>query len=371
VGKDGAAINLDALERACTRLGEIVVDPSFWPSVMADICRAVGASGAALLQSDVRTPDIPRTPSVDEMFSHYFQNGWHTRDVRAQRAVPLLLSGSRIIIDQDIFTLVEMRREQLYGEALLPFGFQWFAAVGFRAGPALWGLSIQRTTKEGPFARRDKAILSDLSRKLTEVASLSHAVGRVALSSATNALNSVHVPAIAVDMFGNVLDANEAAQVLFDQHVCIRKKHLVLADKEANSCLKELLDRLRYTPEHSTFQCDPIVIRRPNRQNVVIHALPAQGAAQTPFLGARALLTFTSIESKPGPQPALLSKVFGLTPAEARLASIIAEGLSPEQAADQLKTSRETVRNQLRAIFAKTATHRQSELVALLSRIRF
>jgi DNA-binding CsgD family transcriptional regulator len=65
----------------------------------------------------------------------------------------------------------------------------------------------------------------------------------------------------------------------------------------------------------------------------------------------------------------LLSKAFGLTPAEARLASIIAEGLNPERAAEELGISKGTARNQLKAIFAKTATHRQAELAALLSRL--
>jgi DNA-binding CsgD family transcriptional regulator len=58
-----------------------------------------------------------------------------------------------------------------------------------------------------------------------------------------------------------------------------------------------------------------------------------------------------------------------LTKREARLASIIAEGLNPEGAAEELAISKATARNQLRAIFAKTGTHRQGELVALLSRL--
>jgi DNA-binding CsgD family transcriptional regulator len=47
----------------------------------------------------------------------------------------------------------------------------------------------------------------------------------------------------------------------------------------------------------------------------------------------------------------------------------MATGISIERAADQLGLSRATVRNQLKAVFAKTATNRQSELVALLSRL--
>src|SRR5437764_388025 len=73
--------------------------------------------------------------------------------------------------------------------------------------------------------------------------------------------------------------------------------------------------------------------------------------------------------SKPGPPPAILAKTFRLTPAEAKLACVIARGASPEIAAGELKISRETARNQLKSVFAKTDTHRQSELVALILQV--
>jgi DNA-binding CsgD family transcriptional regulator len=41
----------------------------------------------------------------------------------------------------------------------------------------------------------------------------------------------------------------------------------------------------------------------------------------------------------------------------------------PHIAARELKIARETARNQLKAVFAKTNTHRQSELVALLMQV--
>jgi DNA-binding CsgD family transcriptional regulator len=59
-----------------------------------------------------------------------------------------------------------------------------------------------------------------------------------------------------------------------------------------------------------------------------------------------------------------------LTPSEARLACIIARGAPPAVAARELKIARETARNQLKSVFAKTDTHRQSELVALLLRVQ-
>src|SRR5215471_6258456 len=137
-------VDADELEGACKVLGDTILDPGVWPQAMDAISRAVGARGAGLLQSDVRTPDVPRTASTDEMFTQYFRNNWHTRDIRADRGVPLLLSGASVVIDQDFLTPDEMRLDPMYNELFAPLDFQWFAGVGFRAGSALWGLTIQR-----------------------------------------------------------------------------------------------------------------------------------------------------------------------------------------------------------------------------------
>jgi DNA-binding CsgD family transcriptional regulator len=355
------------LERFSQNLGDVVVDPALWPQVMQELCDVVGATGAALLQSDVRTSDVPVTEPIRGLFRRYFEEGWHAHDLRAARGVPLTMNGARVVVDQDLVTADEMRRAPFYNEMVFASGFHWFAAIGFHAGASPWALSIQRTTGEGPFEQRDKDILYPLSQKLTEAATLSAAVGRTVLSATTNALNMVRRPAIAIDRLGTVLDMNVAAEALFNDEIFIRNQQLHLRDKLAASILDRSLRRLAGTSDHNAVQFSPIVARRKAGRPVIIEALPVPPAAKTPFVRARALLTFTSLDSKPAPNPSVLAAVFGLTPAEVRLASIMATGANPELAAEQLHISRETVRNQLKALFAKTATHRQAELVALLT----
>ena len=65
-------------------------------------------------------------------------------------------------------------------------------------------------------------------------------------------------------------------------------------------------------------------------------------------------------------QPAALERLFHLTPAEARLASLLANGVSVEDAAAQLGVTRNTIRTQLQAVFAKTRTNRQGDLIRLI-----
>jgi DNA-binding CsgD family transcriptional regulator len=361
------AIHLDGLSRVRARLGEAVLEPARWPDLMDGICQAVGATGALLLQTDVRTPDVPRTASIDEFIKSYFGNGWHLRDTRARGGVPLLLGGEPVIIDQDVVSLDEMRRDGLYNECMIPAGFKWFAAVGFHAGSAFWGLSIQRTIAEGPFEAEDKRALATLSRRLTETATLSTAVGRAALSGVTGTLNRLSRPAIILNSSGTVLDINAGADRLFNDELRVRRRRLFIKDQKAQSKLEAFLARMSVAPDSAALNVDPIAVRRTEQRPIVIRVLPIDGAASGPFLGARALLLLTELVPRPGPLPGLLINAFGLTPAEARLASLIASGASLDEIPEHLGITRDTARNQLKAVFAKTSTHRQAELVALLS----
>jgi DNA-binding CsgD family transcriptional regulator len=362
-------LNSERLVAVSNNLGDAIVDPGLWPQIMDEISAAVGATGAALVQSDVRTPDIPRTASVDDCFKHYFATGWQAHDTRAERGEPLLMRGRAVITDQDIVTPEEMRRLDFYNECALPFGVPWFAGIGLRAGPAFWVMVILRSERQGPFEPHETRLLASLAPRLTQAATLSRAVGQVTLSGITNALALVGQPALALDRSGFVLDANAVAQQIFDDEIFVRNRRLKVRDKQASSALRALADRIRTARDTAPLLVPPIVVRRMEREPLVIRVLPVAAPARTPFLGARALLVISDLHNRPRPQPCVLAETFGLTPAEARLASIMAAGISIERAADQLGLARVTVRNQLKAVFAKTATHRQGELIALLSRL--
>jgi DNA-binding CsgD family transcriptional regulator len=94
--------------------------------------------------------------------------------------------------------------------------------------------------------------------------------------------------------------------------------------------------------------------------------LSPQGAMGTFGLRPVVMLLFYHPASAPAIDSGLLYAVFGLTPAEARIATLLAEGLSLKQIAEVQGTQHDTVRKQLRSIFEKTSTNRQPELIRLL-----
>jgi DNA-binding CsgD family transcriptional regulator len=217
----------------------------------------------------------------------------------------------------------------------------------------------------------EERILSSFTRRLIEIAAVAGAHGSV--SSPTAALYAMRLamrlPAIALDQHGFVADVNAAAETIFDNDVKIKDRRLFVRDPTARALLKEVIDQLRTSPRLNPLATEPIIVQRKNKMPVIVRIWPFDWAAHLPAQEVRALLTLNALGPKPGPPAAILAKTFRLTPAQAKLACVIARGASPEIAAGELKISRETARNQLKSVFAKTDTHRQSELVALLLQV--
>ncbi len=80
----------------------------------------------------------------------------------------------------------------------------------------------------------------------------------------------------------------------------------------------------------------------------------------------RALLTIFEPEQALDIDPLLLSALFGLAPAESRLAARIVNGRSPEQCATDLEVKISTIRTRLAAIYAKTGASGKADLIRLV-----
>jgi DNA-binding CsgD family transcriptional regulator len=94
--------------------------------------------------------------------------------------------------------------------------------------------------------------------------------------------------------------------------------------------------------------------------------LPASGI-ESGSADAAALLIVVRADDQCNPATLLLQQLFGFTPAESRLASLILQGYSPTEAAIQLRVRLATVRSQLSSLLRKAGASKQAELVRRLS----
>ncbi len=102
----------------------------------------------------------------------------------------------------------------------------------------------------------------------------------------------------------------------------------------------------------------------------VIHFMPLCRQARSIFASSYAIMIVSTISTAIGvPSSELLSGLFRLTQAEARLAAALASGLSLRDCAASLGIAFGTARAYLLRIFSKTGTGQQSELVSLLKSI--
>jgi DNA-binding CsgD family transcriptional regulator len=80
------------------------------------------------------------------------------------------------------------------------------------------------------------------------------------------------------------------------------------------------------------------------------------------------LVSLTDFAASRRPRGSLLKELYGLSAAEARVAQRLAEGEAPNDIAEPLGLRPSSVRQVVKSILAKTDTHRQSQLTALLCR---
>jgi DNA-binding CsgD family transcriptional regulator len=181
-------------------------------------------------------------------------------------------------------------------------------------------------------------------------------------------------PAVLVAMSGAVLRANRALGRLVRHTSLIRMQGdmLQLADDQHRRILDDCQTDLKPLESGSA---EPGTDPAPSRYRMlrlstsdetvddvlyVFYHLVASSRANA------ALLTFYHPDSPPVVDADLLWMAFDLTPAECRVAHSIAEGRTPKEIAARLGVQHDTVRKQLQAIYQKTATNRQADLIRLL-----
>lgn len=98
---------------------------------------------------------------------------------------------------------------------------------------------------------------------------------------------------------------------------------------------------------------------------VMIHPGPDVQPVNAP-LRRSAIVVMRDPDRRASVSADVVRQLFGLTPAEAHLAALLAQGLDLDEAAAELGIRRNTARSQLQAVFMKTDVKRQSELVRMI-----
>lgn len=365
--------SFNAGEARLTRLYDAAVSPELWPQVLQELARAANAVGCCIAIDNTKETLIapPMSPELAEPLADFINSGWYRHDLRGRLAWPLIKAGRRVLIEHDVCTEDERRHGSYHNEWLRPWDLPWWAAVGFPSGHGHYGLALLRSSRQGPFTPAEAAKLATWRPHLMRAVSLAQILAHSRAESVLAAMQHLGRAAFVLDTGGRVSQMNAAADALLGRELEICHGKLRALSRWDDAALQRFLAAVLAPPFPSgAAEEEPISISGEQGSRLLIEALPTLGLLQDLFAGTRALLLLTVLDVRAAPSERKLRELFSLTAAQAAVTARLAAGSDVREIADSLEIATGTVRNHLKAAFVKTGTHRQSELMAMVQRIR-
>ncbi len=345
------------------RIYEASVVPELWPGVLDDIAATTESRGG-LLFSARKALHWTASDTVREVFSDYVSEGWFTRCSR--RVCIMNAEEPGFFTEQDFWSEEQMGTDPIYRDFFRPRGLGWSAGTGLRipSGDNIV-FSVERAFERGPVEPDHVERLNALRPHLARSALISARLGLQRAEGATEALTALRLPALLLDEAGRVVEANERLQAISGDMGIGARDRLTLTDRAAAEQLVQALSSLG-TPEGQA----PCSFPLKDDLGVplgVLHVMPVRRTAHDIFGRAYALIVLTPIGTDRSPSADLMRSLFDLTASEARVATGLALGRTPEEIAAEGAVAITTVRSQLRRVLEKTGCTRQAEVAALLA----
>ncbi|MDQ0513200.1 helix-turn-helix transcriptional regulator [Ancylobacter amanitiformis] len=372
----------DRIRSALDRCYDAVIAPNLWADALQDLARAFDAAAMMfypyqrnLAAADPRDPNksftkVPISHEYQELIDEYEKNRWYLNHYRAERGLPLMVSGQSVVLEHELATDDERRTSRHYNDLYLRFGFPGYAMINVPMLDQSWCIPMLRATEQAHFNPEEARYISRFAPQFRRLINLSEKLEIEKGCAVVMGLGSLRTPAALIDWRGKVLSLNVAAEDLLGPDLALVRGVFAATDPASHQGLQAMIRNALREDRTSVGHMYPssLVARREGRP-ILAEILPLSGTYLDLFDRAHLLLLFTDLNRFRAPREERLRTTFGLTASEARLAAKIGAGTELRTAADELGITYETARVQLRIVFHKTDTHRQGELIALLSRL--
>jgi DNA-binding CsgD family transcriptional regulator len=342
---------------------EAAILPEKWEQVLDQLAEMADAEGTLLFAAGPGVPRWLSSQSIRASMIEWTESKWFLDNPRGQRLVPI--NEPRFLTDLDGLTLEEIEASDFYTELLRPRGLGWCVGTSIRSpsGDTLV-FSIEKAHDKGPVPHAVAERLNGLRPHLARAALLSGRLGLERARTAVATLEMIGLPAAALTGAGRIISANEGF-LASSPTIRIGANDLIEFESEpVRSLFMEAISNV------SNFRVAPgrsiPVAGTQFTPPFVAHVVPLRGAGLDLFTGALSIVFITPVVPNSSLSPDLLQALFDLTPAEARVASLVADGKTIEGIAVATSGSQNTIRSHLKSVFQKTGVRRQTDLVSLI-----
>lgn len=371
-----SGIEIGRMEIAAEIIGliyEAVADPSLWQKVLDTFVRATNGIGGSLFVGDSRFDEyaFARRFGMSEEEAALYLERYASSDVWALRVseVPEGYVG----LGNEWWPEEEMIKSPAYREFYGPRNWHYgMVGIFLRTPSSISGISTLREKEKGPFREPEQALCRTLVPHLRRGALLHAELTSLRSQRAAflGHLDRYPHAFLLVDLDRRVLVANTPGTEILSLGDGLRTERGQLRALSSKEDL-ELRDVVRQIAGDRQSRVSRLYVTRASPASpyrLLLLPVPSLGAA--PLGGSQPAVAIVIIDADSAftPDASALAELYSLTPAEARVTSLLVQGRSMEDVASQLGVSLETIRTHVRRVFSKTGTNRQGELIALVLR---
>jgi DNA-binding CsgD family transcriptional regulator len=355
---------------------ELLLDRDQWPQYMLKLAEALGGSQPMLFLHDleIQTRDpapisVGYDPSVLRAYREYLA----ARNVWVHGALPLLQPG-RVRISHNMCSRSELLRSQWWTEFCRPLKIdQAIGATIHREGSLTYNIAVLGNTQSSTFGADHiavlKAVVPHIQRALKLHTHLAEQEARH--SGVMAALETMSQGILLVRGDASIAFMNRAAEDIISARdgLLLEAGALRSVQSEDTAKLRRLVGEAAETSAGRALHSGGTlrISRSPGKRPLEVVVSPTRVREPFPLFARPIAVVFVTDPDAPlRDLESIGIQRHGLTPAEARVAARVAQGNSVRQIAAILGVSRNTVKTQLKAAFAKTGASRQTQLLKLL-----
>ncbi len=357
------------------QLYDAALNSKDWPRALAKSCSVVASTACAidLFDKDINGIRYSVVSGLPTELNDQYLERYAATDVRIPRA----LSGPNLSVyrDRDLLSEEEFRSFEPYHDLWIPhdFHYQLHGMVGARQRQPVI-VTYFRGERAGHFDKDEIKTCASLLPHINRAARVAHRFGslNLLLSGAGDAMDKLSVGVLLLGEQGEILYMNDAAHSVVGNHdgLLTCRSGLCATRPQESQQLQELIGSAIAVSlgSISDLSHDTMSVSRPSGKRPYSLTLSPVSRTELLFATLRpaAMVFIRDPEAQVHIDKDEIASTYGLTPAEATLASGLAMGHRLHTIADQRGVTVGTARNQLKAVFQKTCTHSQGELIALL-----
>ena len=348
----------------------IVEEGAFAPNVFATSMQKAGVQLGFphffLFGLGAEKPKYIAAAEAEDHLAAYLRDGWWSVDDRTDYTSRV---SDGVVMSDEVEVPERVRAgSTIYNDFYRPRGISWNAGWKMRIGGEVWGLSLLRAERDEPPNKVELAKLTAIAPRISNAVELAHAVGQRYAQGLMEGFASVGAAALLLDHDGRVMMANAEAETLFGTDFNVLNGYLHARDPVGQRHLERLAQVTRSTPIDDTLS-NFAIQRYDGRKPIVAKPVRIRGAGLDALPGARTAVLLSDLDAPSNVHQRSLQKLFGLTLAEADVALLLAKGWSVRDISTFRKVKPDTVRGQLKAVFAKLDVVRQSDVVRVVERL--